>query len=213
METPAPTKPEVEVAADRSEGRSPRPATTDANVDELLAGSRDAIEHGRAQPRAQAGAPRHQEGAAPLGRVQHARPRAAQARRAQGRHRQLRARRSSSTRRRASPRTTSAWRSSTTASYEDAVDALEEATELEPVEPYMWNNLGMAYEHLDRLEEARDAYKQAVAAARRRERAAPSPRATSTASAGVKSVTPMQTAKARHGEVGRDAVDRRRREA
>ena len=35
----------------------------------------------------------------------------------------------------------------------DAVDALEEATQLEPVEPYMWNNLGMAYEHLDRLEE------------------------------------------------------------
>jgi tetratricopeptide (TPR) repeat protein len=26
----------------------------------------------------------------------------------------------------------------------------------------MWNNLGMAYEHLDRLDEARDAYKQAL---------------------------------------------------
>ncbi len=26
----------------------------------------------------------------------------------------------------------------------------------------MWNNLGMAYEHLDRLEEARDAYQKAA---------------------------------------------------
>ena len=26
----------------------------------------------------------------------------------------------------------------------------------------MWNNLGMAYEHLDRLQEARDAYSQAI---------------------------------------------------
>lgn len=50
--------------------------------------------------------------------------------------------------------------------YEDAVDALEEATEMASeqgkVEPYMWNNLGMAYEHLDRLEEARDAYRKAA---------------------------------------------------
>ena len=26
----------------------------------------------------------------------------------------------------------------------------------------MWNNLGMAYEHLDRLQEARDAYSNAI---------------------------------------------------
>ena len=48
--------------------------------------------------------------------------------------------------------------------YEDALEALESATDLEPVEPYMWNNLGMAYEHLDRLDEAREAYEEGAAA-------------------------------------------------
>ena len=48
------------------------------------------------------------------------------------------------------------------ASFEKAVDSLEEAVELEPVMAYTWNNLGMAYEQLDRLEEARDAYAKAV---------------------------------------------------
>lgn len=78
--------------------------------------------------------------------------------------------------------------------YEDAVDALEEATELEPVEPYMWNNLGMAYEHLDRLDEARDAYKQAVAAAAD-ESGGSIAKGNLTRLAGVKTVKPMQTAK------------------
>ena len=39
---------------------------------------------------------------------------------------------------------------------------LEQAIELEPVEAYMWNNLGMAYEQVDRLEEAREAYGKAA---------------------------------------------------
>jgi Flp pilus assembly protein TadD len=49
--------------------------------------------------------------------------------------------------------------------YDEAIDALKEATELETPRAevsYMWNNLGMAYEHLDRLEEARDAYRKAA---------------------------------------------------
>ncbi len=79
--------------------------------------------------------------------------------------------------------------------YEDAVDALEDATALEPVQPYMWNNLGMAYEHLDRLDEARDAYKQAVAAAADDSGGAIA-KSNLTRLAGVKSIKPMQTAKA-----------------
>lgn len=74
--------------------------------------------------------------------------------------------------------------------YEEAVDALEEATQLEPVEGYMWNNLGMAYEHLDRLDEARDAYQQAM------ELKAERAKDNLTRLAGVKTIKPMQTAKA-----------------
>jgi Flp pilus assembly protein TadD len=46
--------------------------------------------------------------------------------------------------------------------YDAAVDALERATSGRGVTPHMWNNLGLAYEHLDRLEEARAAYRQAA---------------------------------------------------
>jgi tetratricopeptide (TPR) repeat protein len=46
--------------------------------------------------------------------------------------------------------------------FDDAVEELEQAVELEPVESYMWNNLGTAYEQLDRLDDARDAYGKAA---------------------------------------------------
>src|SRR4029078_6625346 len=46
--------------------------------------------------------------------------------------------------------------------FEEAVDALEQAVEMDPVEAYMWNNLGMAYEQVDRLDDARVAYSNAV---------------------------------------------------
>ncbi len=42
--------------------------------------------------------------------------------------------------------------------YQEAVNALVEATGRKGVEAYMWNNLGTAYEHLDQLDEARDAF-------------------------------------------------------
>ena len=44
--------------------------------------------------------------------------------------------------------------------YDDAIDALEVATEHEPVEGFMWNNLGIAYEHVDRLDDAREAFRK-----------------------------------------------------
>ena len=58
----------------------------------------------------------------------------------------------------------------------------------------MWNNLGMAYEHLDRLEEARDAYKRAVAAAAD-ESGGVTARENLVRLAGVKSIKPIKTAK------------------
>jgi len=42
--------------------------------------------------------------------------------------------------------------------YKDAVDALTEATSRKGAEGYMWNNLGLAYEQLDQLDEAREAF-------------------------------------------------------
>jgi len=42
--------------------------------------------------------------------------------------------------------------------YQEAVTALVEATSHERVESYMWNNLGSAYEQLDQLDDARDAF-------------------------------------------------------
>jgi tetratricopeptide (TPR) repeat protein len=45
--------------------------------------------------------------------------------------------------------------------YEEAANALEKATSTWDPTAYMWNNLGMAYEHLDKLELARAAYRQA----------------------------------------------------
>ena len=73
----------------------------------------------------------------------------------------------------------------------------------EPVAPYMWNNLGMAYEHLDRLDEARDAYKQAVAAAADDAGGAVA-KGNLTRLAGVQSVKPMRTA--RIDSVGSDVA-------
>lgn len=42
--------------------------------------------------------------------------------------------------------------------YQEAVNALVEATSHKGVEAYMWNNLGSAYEQLDQLDDARDAF-------------------------------------------------------
>lgn len=42
--------------------------------------------------------------------------------------------------------------------YQEAVNALVEATSRKGVEGYMWNNLGTAYEQLDQLDDARDAF-------------------------------------------------------
>lgn len=42
--------------------------------------------------------------------------------------------------------------------YQEAVNALVEATSRKGVEAYMWNNLGSAYEQLDQLDDARDAF-------------------------------------------------------
>jgi predicted Zn-dependent protease len=42
--------------------------------------------------------------------------------------------------------------------YQEAVNALVEATSKKGVEAYMWNNLGSAYEQLDQLDDARDAF-------------------------------------------------------
>ena len=44
--------------------------------------------------------------------------------------------------------------------WDDAVAALEEATAGDDVAPYMWNNLGSAYERRKELELARTAYEQ-----------------------------------------------------
>src|SRR5262249_7579324 len=44
--------------------------------------------------------------------------------------------------------------------WDDALSEMEQATSLEPVKPYMWNNLGIVLEHLDRLDEARAAYQK-----------------------------------------------------
>src|SRR5262249_54206662 len=46
--------------------------------------------------------------------------------------------------------------------WDDALDELEKATTLTPVKPFMWNNLGVVLEHLDRLDEARAAYQKAA---------------------------------------------------
>jgi tetratricopeptide (TPR) repeat protein len=48
--------------------------------------------------------------------------------------------------------------------FEEAATALENATSGTSPAAYMWNNLGMAYEHLDRIREARAAYRQAATA-------------------------------------------------
>ena len=45
--------------------------------------------------------------------------------------------------------------------YQDAAEALESATSSGTPKAYMWNNLGMAYEHLNLIAEARAAYRQA----------------------------------------------------
>ena len=71
-------------------------------------------------------------------------------------------RRSISTRRTPTRGTTSGCALIYDKRFEEAADMLEQAVELEPVEAYMWNNLGMAYEQLDRLEDAREAYGTAV---------------------------------------------------
>jgi len=42
--------------------------------------------------------------------------------------------------------------------YEEAVVALSEATSRKGTEGFMWNNLGLAYEQLDQLDDARDAF-------------------------------------------------------
>ena len=46
--------------------------------------------------------------------------------------------------------------------WEEAVEALERATSGDQIEAYMWNNLGIAYEHVDRVIEARAAYEHAA---------------------------------------------------
>jgi Flp pilus assembly protein TadD len=193
VETPAPTKPEVKsqpieekVVAETSD--------EDANVDDLLAKSRDAMNTGelnRALKLARLAtkkAPHRSAAFNTLGRVQLKRGERKDAIASFEKAVEL------------NPSSSFAENNLGLAliydgRYEDAVDALEDATELEPVEPYMWNNLGMAYEHLDRLEEARDAYKQAVAAAAD-ETGGAIAKGNLTRLAGVKSVKPMQTAKA-----------------
>lgn len=59
--------------------------------------------------------------------------------------------------------------------YADAIEPLEKATALPAATGYMWNNLGTAYEHEDRLDEAREAFDKggksgSVAAASSRKR-------------------------------------------
>ena len=72
-------------------------------------------------------------------------------------------RRSSSTRRARTHATTSGSRSSTTSSTRRPSTRSRRRSSSSPSTPYMWNNLGMAYEQLDRLDDARDAYDKAVA--------------------------------------------------
>src|SRR6185503_7721497 len=73
--------------------------------------------------------------------------------------------------------------------YQDAVDALTEATSRKGAEGYMWNNLGTAYEQLGQLDDARTAFenggklgsKEALASRKRLE--------------GVKTIVVMKTDK------------------
>jgi len=171
--TPAPSKPEVrvETPAPKPEVKTPTPTPAvaevddeDANVDDLLAKARDAINAGELNHAlklarlAAKKAPHRSAAFNTLGRVQLKRGERKDAIASFEKAVEL------------NPSSSFAQNNLGLAliydgRYEDAVAALEEATELEPVEPFMWNNLGMAYEHLDRLDDARDAYKQAVAAA------------------------------------------------
>ena len=203
--TTAPAKPEVRVEtpaptpATKPETTEPAPVAVnedidDENVDELLSGARDAISTGelnRALKLARLAtkkAPHRSAAFNTLGRIQLRRGEKKDAIASFEKAVEL------------NPSSSYAENNLGLAliydgKYEEAVDALEDATELEPVEPYMWNNLGMAYEHLDRLEEARDAYKQAVAAAADDSGGAVA-KGNLVRLAGVKSVKPMQTAKA-----------------